>query len=181
MLRRIRGTFDDRFALVSNSLTLQFFTSRFGFGFFDSDNFVGFAARFGGFRVRGAAALMSFIASFTFLVGNNIGDQNFHDGVTKTLRDGFDFAFHGFGDGAHLRESFVERHAGNMAKQHVENVGFDLRLRIREFVEGVALGAGHYLILHGDGNFHEDVVFRFCFHIHGESLHARGDHVYGFK
>jgi len=81
----------------------------------------------------------------------------------------------GDGDVGLLEKRVIEIHLGDVAENHVEYVGGNLLARVGELVEGLVDVVGDDVILHGDGNLDEDVVFGFGFDVEGELLDAEID------
>ena len=82
------------------------------------------------------------------LVGNDIGDQHVDDLVSEGGHVGVEFLLDGGSDAGLRREYLIERHAGNVAQNHLLDVRLDLRDRIGELVERVVYALGANPILH---------------------------------
>ena len=122
---RTLKSFDNGLPLVGDALPLQRFTFRFGFGFFDDQNFLGFAARVGGdlFALRGVDIVHR---RFDFGIGNDIGHQHIDDFIAKARHIGVQFLLNRRGDSGLAGENLVERHARNMAEDDLLDIGLDL-------------------------------------------------------
>ena len=148
---------DDGLTLGGDALALEGLGLGFGFGLFDFEDLVGFAAglccdlcALGGVDVvhRG----------FHFDVGDDVGDERVEDVEAEVGHGGVVLGFEGDGDAGLLLEGLVEGEFVEVAEDGVEDEGLDLLLRGAEFVEGVVDLVVENLVLDGDGDLDEDVV-----------------------
>ena len=138
---------DDDFALIGDAFALQALRFGVGLGFFHEQQLFGFGARDGGFALAGGGVDVVH-RGFHFFVGNDIGDQRFHDRVAELLHRRVEAVFHVDGDLGLLVERFVEGHLRDVAEDHVVDERFDLLDRVGKFVEGVVDLFGRDFVLH---------------------------------
>ncbi len=129
----------------------------FGLGLLDLEDFLGFAAGLGG-DLRALRGVDVVHRGFDFDVGDDVGDQRGEDVEAEAGHDGVELVLDCYRDARLLLEGFVEGELGDVAEDAVEDEGLDLLLRCGEAVEGVVDFVVEDLILHADGDLHEDVV-----------------------
>ena len=153
---------DDGLTLGGDALALESFGLGFGFGLFDFENLVGFAAGLCCYlRALGGVDVVH--CFFDFGVGDDVGDEGVEDVEAEAGHGGVELGFDGDGDAGLLLEGLVEGEFGDVAEDGVEDEGLDLFLRGAEFVEGVVDLVVEDLVLDGDGDLDEDVVVRLGF------------------
>jgi hypothetical protein len=161
-------------ALVGDAFALKALGFGVRFRLFHQQQLFGFAARYGGFALalRGVDVVHR---RFHFVVGDEVGDQRFHDRIAKLAHGCVEVVFHVDGDLRLLVEGFVESHLGNVAENHVVDERFDLLDGVGEFVKGVVDVVRQDFVLHGNRNLDEDIVFRFRFDFYVELLDLEAD------
>src|ERR1700731_1017969 len=82
------------------------------------------------------AALMSFIADFTFASGT-MSVTSTDDLVAEAGHVGVELLLHGSGDAGLAGENLIQRHAGHMAENDLLDIGLDLLHRVGQLVEGI--------------------------------------------
>ena len=164
---------DDGFALVGDAFALEAFGFGFRFSLLDEEHLVGFGAGDGGFAfaLRGVDVIH---CGFYFEVGDDVGDEDFDDGVAVLLHGSVEVVAQIGGDGGLIEEGIVELHFGDVAEDDVIDHGLDLLDGIGKLVICGFDGIRNHFVLDRDGDLDEDVVLRFRFHFHVEllDLHA---------
>ena len=157
------NTFDDFLTLVSHTATLQLLSLGRTLGLLDHADLLGLRLSNGRLaltlrRVNGVHGLAH--AS----IWANIGDQ----GIDEVPAVGGHVIAQGHrhvaGDGVLGREGIIQVHVCHGGTDVVLHVGHDLLLVVGQGIEGLALAALDYLVLHGNGDLDEDVVLGLGFH-----------------
>ena len=110
-------------------------------------------------------------------VRDDVRDQRGEDVEAEAAHDGVELDLDGDRDAGLLLEGLVQRELGHVAEDRVEDEALNLLLRRGELVEGVGDLVVQHLVLHADGNLHEDVVAGLGLHLELRLLDLQVDEV----
>src|SRR4029077_15379165 len=174
VFHRIFQPRDDRFPLIRDAFSLQAF--RFGScsRLLHQQHLIRLRPRDGRFPfpLRGVDVVHR---GLHLLVGHDVGDQDFHDGVAVLLHRGVQVVSQIVRNVRLVQKGIIQFHFRNVAQNYVVHHGFDLLHRVGQFVERGFDCVGNHFVLDRDGYLNEDVVLGFRLYLHVEllDLHAQ--------
>src|SRR6516164_6653488 len=142
---RVAQSVDDCLALAGNALPRQGFCLRLA----HQGYFVCLRARFGGdlFTASGVDIVHG---THDCVRGYDFCNEGVFDGVAKFRHNHGQAVLYALGDLVFLLVGFIQVNFGNVAENHVFDVGLDLVLRVVEFVIGFLDAVGKHEILDAD-------------------------------
>mmetsp|Transcript_54987 Transcript_54987/g.178728 ORF Transcript_54987/g.178728 Transcript_54987/m.178728 type:complete len:250 (+) Transcript_54987:490-1239(+) len=110
-----------------------------------------------------------------FGIRHQLRDQGLVDLEAVVTHLDREFLLHLDGDVILLLEGLVQGHVRHSGAHHIRNVGVDLRMDVRELVNGIHRVLGHHGLLHCNFGRDEDIVLRLRVHLYHQLVHAAGD------
>ena len=163
LLDRSLQSLDDGLALVGDALPLKRLALGFGFRLLDDENLFSLASGICGDLL--ALRRIDVVHGRLHLgIGNDVGHQHVHDFVSERRHIGVELLLDRQGNSGLACENFVECHPRNVTENDLFDVGLNLLRRIGQLIKGVIDLLRPNLVLHGNGNGDEHVVFRLRLH-----------------
>ena len=142
-------TFDNSFALVGDTLTLELLALGLGFRPLDRKDLVSFATLFGGDTLTTSGVDLVH-RSLDLLVRVDIGDLDVDDLIAEVVHGAGKLLLDRTGDALLVGKDIVEIDLGHLGTNLIEDVGLDLTFRVAQPIERMLSAALEDLILNRD-------------------------------
>mmetsp|Transcript_127941 Transcript_127941/g.409103 ORF Transcript_127941/g.409103 Transcript_127941/m.409103 type:complete len:245 (-) Transcript_127941:22-756(-) len=170
----VTQTIDDGTPLSSDTLALQLGSVRHGLRRLHGSDLV--RLRSHDRRIAQALLLVDLVhRRHHLVVWHHLRDQGLVDLEAVVTHLDREFLLHLDGDVILLLEGLVQGHVRHSGAHHIRNVGVDLRMDVRELVNGIHRVLGHHGLLHCNFGRDEDIVLRLRVHLYHQLVHAAGD------
>mmetsp|Transcript_55000 Transcript_55000/g.178777 ORF Transcript_55000/g.178777 Transcript_55000/m.178777 type:complete len:265 (+) Transcript_55000:443-1237(+) len=170
----VMQTIDDGAPLPSDTLALQLSSVRRGLRRLHDPDLL--PLRSHDRRIAQALLLVDLVHGLHHLgVRHQLCDQGLVDLEAVVAHLDRESLLHRVGDVILLLEGLVQGKVRYTRPHHIRDVGVDLRMDVRELVDGVHRILRLHGLLHGDFGRDEDVVLRLRVHLHHQLVHSAGD------